>query len=84
MIKRPLITHKFDQIDAAQRPRVVAPGGRSRALQNDDGERPRHVALGGRSGCWERPQVVAPRHRSGIVFALQDIEMASGLDTSLW
>ncbi|KAG5388539.1 hypothetical protein IGI04_030080 [Brassica rapa subsp. trilocularis] len=44
MTKRPLINHKFAQIGDAQRPRHVAPTGRS-GLQ----ERLKRVALRGRS-----------------------------------
>uniref|UniRef100_A0A0D3E7F9 Uncharacterized protein n=1 Tax=Brassica oleracea var. oleracea TaxID=109376 RepID=A0A0D3E7F9_BRAOL len=40
MTKKPLINQKFDQIDDAQRPRHVAPGGRSGCW-----ERPQEVAL---------------------------------------
>ncbi|KAF2535339.1 hypothetical protein F2Q68_00020343 [Brassica cretica] len=44
MTKKPLINHKFDQIDDAEQPRHVAPGGRSGCW-----ERPQVVAVGRRS-----------------------------------
>ncbi|KAF3562761.1 hypothetical protein DY000_02013800 [Brassica cretica] len=60
MTKKPLINHKFDQIDNAERPRHVAPGGRSWCW-----ERPQVVAVGHRSRLVRRSQIDTTRATSG-------------------
>ncbi|KAF3498170.1 hypothetical protein DY000_02054438 [Brassica cretica] len=60
MTKKPLINHKFDQIDDAERPRHVAPGGRSGCW-----ERPQVVAVGRRSRLVRRYQIDTTRATSG-------------------
>ncbi|KAF2593246.1 hypothetical protein F2Q70_00042602 [Brassica cretica] len=61
MTKKPLINHKFDQIDDAQRPRHVAPGGPSGCW-----ERPQVVAVGRRSRLVRRSQIDTIRATSGF------------------
>ncbi|KAF3501166.1 hypothetical protein F2Q69_00041855 [Brassica cretica] len=60
MTKKPLINHKFDQIDDAQRPQHVTPGGRSGCW-----ERPQVVAVGRRSRLVRRSQIDTTRATSG-------------------
>ncbi|KAF2607510.1 hypothetical protein F2Q68_00045379 [Brassica cretica] len=78
MTKRPLINHKFDQIIEAQRPRHVAPGGRSGCW-----DRPQVVAARRRSEsifALQNDEMASDLVRGYIAEHPNDEEEVEGID----